>query len=87
MTTKLHMLEDKLENLVKMVGSRKQDEVNRKLVIHSMEKWISPSFPNVRLLCFGSIASRLAFFNSDMDIYLDVPEPQNGINFIVTSIQ
>lgn len=78
--------EEKLVNLVKLVGGRKQEEMNRQLLIRSMEKWISPSFPNVRLLCFGSSASGLAFFNSDLGVYLDVPEPQSGILILYSII-
>lgn len=73
-------LDDQLTILVNLVTSTEREAASREHIVRSLEEWLSLSFPGVRLLCFGSAASGLAFPNSDLDLYLDFPNITAGIN-------
>lgn len=71
-------VEEQIATLVQSVESTKEEAANRELIIKSLESWISPSYPDIRILCFGSAASGLTTHNSDLDVFLDLPDSQIG---------
>jgi len=71
-------VEDQIATLVKSVESTKEEAANRELIMQSLESWLSRSYPDSRILCFGSAASGLTTHNSDLDVFLDLPNSQIG---------
>ncbi len=71
-------LDDQIITLVQSVESTSEDEANWELIIHSLQSWLSPSYPDIRLFRFGSAASGLGFYNSDLDVYMDFPNSESS---------
>ena len=62
-------IEEQVKMLLISLEMSHEEVEKKEEIISKMEFWLSVSFPNCRLLPFGSSVSGLSALNSDLDLY------------------